>query len=470
MSLTQRQAGLAPYWPYCKAANEIRSVVLNADPAWDTLQWRRRMEVFGRQLGADSDSATLAKGPKLEVDAICQPGELTDRGRETTLALGQRLRDLYVNKLKFLDATLSPESTASVYLRATPIQRALESTQQAFTGLYPRSQRTPGLPTPVIVQRAMQDETLFPNEGGCKRFGELAKAFADRAAQIWNPSPELAYVNKRIGHWMPPESPVIKVDSHPRLSGIMDTTNATLAHGPNTKLPEEFYDEQVISNVDKICVDEWFAGYTESNEYRKLGIGALVGDVVQNMVKRVQVPAEKANESFKISLSGCHDTTLAAILSSLGAYDLKKDKWPPYTSSIAIELFKHRSSPSSPSPSGTLWPSRDKSWWYTLFSGSPPASDSPTQTTRVPLAEMSRSEQSSLDGYYVRLRYNDRPMTIPACRAEGKHLDGEEGFCTLKAFKEAADSFTPKDWKAECRANIGAPATSAGRVERPPGL
>ena len=309
----------------------------------------------------------------------------------------------------------------------------------------------------------MQDETLFPNESGCKRFGELAKAFADRAAQIWNPSPELVYVNKRIGKWMPAESPVIKVDSHPRLSGIMDTTNATLAHGPSTKLPKEFYDETVISNIDRICVDEWFAGYTESNEYRKLGIGGLVGDVVQNMVKRARTPASEVHGSFKISLSGCHDTTLAALLTSLGAFDLEKDKWPPYTSSIAIELFKHRS---HSSPSGAVWPSQEKTWWYSLFS----RGSSSTSSTRAPLEQMSEADKSSLDGYYVRLRYNDRPMIIPYCRAQGKHLDGQEGFCTLRAFKEAANTFTPNDWKEECRANLGAPAISVSGVERPPGL
>jgi hypothetical protein len=38
-----------------------------------------------------------------------------------------------------------------------------------------------------------------------------------------------------LGDWskyMPEESPKVAVDSHPRLSGIMDTINATDAHGP----------------------------------------------------------------------------------------------------------------------------------------------------------------------------------------------------------------------------------------------
>ncbi|KAL1587871.1 hypothetical protein WHR41_03691 [Cladosporium halotolerans] len=461
-----KNAGLPAYWPYCTAAQQMRSAVMSADGSWDTMQWRRRLETFERQVDASAtDDPTLAKGLKGEFQTVCQSGELTDRGRQTTTALGQRLRGLYVSQLGFLPEVIDSGAASSVYLRSTPIPRALESAQQAFTGLYPQNQRAADFPTPVIVARAFQDETLYPNEGACKRFAELAKAFANRAAEIWNPSPELAYVNKKIGKWMPADSPVAAVDSHPRLSGIMDTINATLAHGAATKLPKEFYDEKLVANVDRVCTEEWFAGYTMSNEYRKLGIGGLVGDVVQNMVKRTQ------NEGFKISLNGCHDTTLAALLASLGAYDVEKDKWPPYTSSIAVELFKSRSSPTTPAataPSGAVWPSKEKTWWYLLFS--PSSTSQSSSSTRKPLAEMSSTEQASLENYYVRLRYNDRPVAIPFCKVTGRHRVGDESFCTLAAFKEAADSFTPADWKKECNSNLGAPAMLGEEVEKPPGL
>jgi acid phosphatase len=447
----------------------MKSTVMSADGSWDTLQWRRRLEVFERQIESSAaDDPTLAKGSRGEIDAVCQPGELTDRGRQTTTALGQRLRELYISKLGLLPEVLDQATASSVYLRSTQIPRAQESTQQAFTGLYPVTERSSDFPPPVIVSRSFQDETLFPNEGGCKRFGELAKAFANRAAEVWNPSPELAYINKQIGKWMPADSPVVKVDSHPRLTGVMDTVNATLAHGSATKLPKEFYDEKLISHMDRICTEEWFAGYTMSNEYRKLGIGGLVGDIVQNMVKRTQA------ESFKISLNGCHDTTLAATLASFGAFDIEKDNWPPYSSSISIELFKSRSSTgtSTPaSPSGTVWPSKEKSWWSTLFSSaSTSTSTPPASSTRKNLAEMSVTERAGLDNHFVRMRYNDRPVTIPFCKPPGNHRAGDESLCTLTAFKEVADSFTPKDWKKECMANLGKPAMPEVGVEKPCGL
>ena len=440
---------------------------MSADGTWDTLHWKRRLEVFERQIeSSNSDDPTLAKGSRGEIDAVCQPGELTDRGRQTTTALGQRLRDLYVSKLGLLPDVIDSATASSIYLRSTPMPRAQESAQQTFTGLYPATKRSADFEPPVMVSRSFADETLFPNEGGCKRFAELAKSFANRAAEIWNPSPELAYINKKIGKWMPADSPIVKVDSHPRLTGVMDTVNATLAHGSATKLPKEFYDEKLISHMDRICTEEWFAGYTMSNEYRKLGIGGLVGDIVQNLVKRTQ------NESFKVSLNGCHDTTLAATLASFGAFDVEKDQWPPYTSSISVELFKSRSATgaSTPtSPSGTVWPSKEKTWWYSLFS-SASSSPSPASSTRKSLAEMSATEKSGLDNHFVRLRYNDRPVTIPFCKLPGNHRAGDESFCTLAAFKEVADSFTPKDWKKECMANLGEPAMPAEGVERPLGL
>ena len=162
---------------------------------WDNLQWRRRLETFG-----DDDGPVVARGPKGEIDGVCNLGELTDKGRETTLALGQRymipeitkaresakcagrssLRHLYVNQLGFMPSLIA--NADMIYLRATPMPRALESVQQSFWGMYPPTARTASFPPPTIITRTSADETLFPNEGSCRRFAQLSSAFAQRAA------------------------------------------------------------------------------------------------------------------------------------------------------------------------------------------------------------------------------------------------------------------------------------------------
>ncbi|KAI9808107.1 MAG: hypothetical protein M1825_004564 [Sarcosagium campestre] len=440
--------------------------------SWDKLEWRRRLETFGQD-----DSPVLAIGPTGQLDAICNLGELTDQGRASTLSLGKRLRHLYVDQLGFMPAVLT--NADIMYLRATPMPRALESVQQSFWGMYPLTGRTAAFPAPTIVTRTPSDETLYPNDGNCRRFSQLSNAFAQRTADRWNKSDELAYLDNLLSKWMPPGQHVA-VDSHPRLSGIMDTINSTLAHGPATRLPSEFYDPKGREIIDRIGVEEWFSGYNESREYRSLGIGALMGDLVSRMVGSVEGNGndglievggedEKPGKgrggetSIKFAMSGCHDTTLAAIMSSLGAF--KGEKWPPYTSHVALELFRAKETPAYrpgyvPEANERRREAQQKGLFDSLFGGLF-RSEKPKEDQAVgrrPLVDLDKDEKAKLDGYYVRVRFNDRPKVIEGCKAAGKHLDGDESFCTLAAFKEIVDKYTPSNWRRACGANLDQPA------------
>jgi len=75
----------------------------------------------------------------------------------------------------------------------------------------------------------------------------------------------MVYLTSLIGKWMPEDSKAVKVDSHPRLSGIMDTINSTLAHGKESRLPKEFYDTKGRQIIDKIGVEEWQAHHQHTS-------------------------------------------------------------------------------------------------------------------------------------------------------------------------------------------------------------
>lgn len=418
------------------------------------------------------------------IRAHSQLGELTDKGRETTLALGQRFRRLYIDQLKYMPSLIS--SSDSIYLRSTPLPRALESVQQAFGGMYPLTARTASFPPPTIVTRTPADETLFPNEGNCRRFNQLSRAFAQRAAEKWNETEEMEYINRLISAWMPRSSPKVAVDSHPRLSGIMDTINASLAHGPATRLPPEFYDPKARKIIENIGVDEWYSGYNENHEYRTLGIGALVGDIVERMTASIEHSGLTVHEvggedgrmgqgrggetTIKFSMSGCHDTTLAGLLSSLGAFG--GESWPPFTSHIALELFRKKNQsrnpegvkPRSATEKQALAAPARPGWFASLVGLSSfiksinrdvlTSGEASEGIGRRPISELSTAEKAKLNGYFVRIRYNDKVMTVPGCKKAGNHLEGDETFCTMAAFKAIADEFTPRNWKRECDANM----------------
>lgn len=260
------------------------------------------------------------------------------------------------------------------------------------------------------------------------------------------------YVNSLISKWMPEGGKRVAVDSHPRLSGIMDTINSTLAHGRQTRLPSTFYDSRGREIMDKITMEEWFSGYQESREFRELGIGSLIGDIVARMVnksgrtlnegplkvKRKVKDTEiggGGEENIKFAMSGCHDSTLAAVLSSLGAFE--GEKWPPYTSHLAIELFREEIDSDQPTQGKVT--QQEPALDGAAYLQSPNLHRSSSQMDKKPLDGIARTnidditsaERQNLNGFYVRVRYNDRPIVIPGCKLPGNHLKGNESFCTL---------------------------------------
>ena len=206
--------------------------------------------------------------------------------------------------------------------------------------------------------------------------------------------------------WMPGGQRVA-IDSSPKLHGIWDTINATLA--TPLRLPTEFYDARVRSIIDRAVTEEEYVGYKESLEYRTLGIGALMGELVGRIVEKCKpntAPGVRTRtgspvsddmndqRGLRIALLACHDSTLAAILASLGALEGEDGSWPSYTASLAVDFFVDKNQ------------------------------RKPTLLEDTPM------DRGCTNGY-VRIRYNDRPITLPGCRTLGRHLDGDESFCTL---------------------------------------
>lgn len=54
----------------------------------------------------------------------------------------------------------------------------------------------------------------------------------------------------------------------------------------------------------------------------------------------------------------------------------------------------------------------------------------------------------------MRIKYNEEPVVIPACKAPGSHLPGSPAFCTMTAFRQMVEAIVPRDWKSECQQNL----------------
>ncbi|QRW23317.1 histidine phosphatase family containing protein [Rhizoctonia solani] len=391
-------ANIPAYWNLCKTARRFKAAVMGDNSSTEEVDIVRLSE----------------RGNGDAQEGECLPGELTDVGRKSTLRVGQELRKLYVERLGLLPDVLDSHDTAyfrQVKLKSmikpylilgsssTNMPRTIESLQQVLHGLYPESKIRQGF-APHVRTRHPNTESLIGNTIGCGRLAELALAFNLAAAKDNNPNLEQfdSKLSKYIG------GNPIRIDGKPRLSGILDTLRAADAHG--FRIPPEFNDPNTVMAMETAVCDEWFRGYKD-NEFRRLAMGRLLAEMSGGMsaiVNRTQTP--------KIRVLACHDTTLAGLCQTL---DVFNNRWPDFTASITFELFSEDTAQSIPSTSS-----------LGLFSRKPATK------------------------HFVRMRYQNRNLVLPACAAAGDHLSGSPEFCTLAAFQEHVQKLTPGDWEKEC--------------------
>jgi acid phosphatase len=84
----------------------------------------------------------------------------------------------------------------------------------------------------------------------------------------------------------------------------------------------------------------------ENETYRRLGVGPLLGDILDRFtnyassntpVSPLSFSPTSSSATQKMALYGTHDSTIAALLATLGVFD---NKWPCFTSNITFELFR----------------------------------------------------------------------------------------------------------------------------------
>ncbi|KAL2312998.1 putative acid phosphatase SPBC4.06 [Schizosaccharomyces pombe] len=411
-------AGIPKDWKLCNNARRFFAQI-KGEKEWSVLGFERKVE-------SPVDTSLAAPTSDNSPSGVCIHGELTDFGRVTTRTLGEYLRERYVKQLKFLPDELN--NNADVYMRATPMVRALESLEHVFSGLYPESKRKMGLP--VIFTRNWSDENLLPNENNCPRLVQLYEEFAERAAKLYDPL-LAGRASEMMSQFMNGQ-PVRVVSSHPRLSGLLDTINAAI--GSHVDFNPNLRDEQWLRDAETAVVEEWFGGYKVSKLMRQLGAGSLLNDLSMRMENFV-VAEKNGSPYHRLALYGAHDVTIAAILASLDAFDYR---WPPFTSHLEMELFEDTSSKSdSQNQSGD-----NKTTDLKLFS------DESTDASNSAIVAASNSARDMFD-WYVRITYNSTPVVMGACRGQG--YKGNDTICPLSIFKDTVRALKPVEYHTMCK-------------------
>ncbi|KAJ2434197.1 hypothetical protein GGF42_009266, partial [Coemansia sp. RSA 2424] len=186
-----------------------------------------------------------------------------------------------------------------------------------------------------------------------------------------------------------------------------------------------------------------------------------LADTVLSAVEDDRGTLTSKQQPPKMSIYSGHDTTIGPLLSILGdgldGSPLLKNStgpmWPPFASSLRIELLKDSASP---------YPTAQPSWAGDLADHSDELSTiPPVESTRPPnvpnslyrwvprqaaTASAIPFNPRATRDYYVRVWYNDRSVQLPACLDPGAHHSklGSTA-CTLDGFFKQIAYFMPSD-------------------------
>lgn len=206
-------------------------------------------------------------------------------------------------------------------------------------------------------------------------------------------------------------------------------------------MPREFQKPEIVQHLEQVVCEEWFSGYRAEDlaqraQYRRLAMGPLLYDLADRLSSAA---ALGRSEDLRLGIYATHDTTLAGIMSTLDAFDRR---WPAFTASIGVELWRRPSEVTALSTTNTL-PSRL------------------ARLTSLGSSTLASSERSSqpisnshlYDGHYVRLLYNGRLLLLPAC--DKQELCSLKTFLGLVAGLQKGNETQKLTWEQECALGRG---------------
>ncbi|CAG8464911.1 697_t:CDS:2 [Acaulospora morrowiae] len=387
-------------WNLCHAA---QACILLPQQGIDELhfEFSSNLPPLSASLTGLAESSRIQKVISLPGD--CSESQLTDIGRTSMSQLGAHLRDLYVNRLKFLDAKISDENDESIYLRSTYFNRTFESLHQLFIGgLYPSKYRENSFSLKIHT-RDPYSENLYANHK-CKRFFELLSEFQKTASS--RHESKLKSLNEKLK----PIVNEVSFSSNP-------SCNELLAKSNGIPLPKEFTAD-VIDDLNAVSTGRSFGGFDEIPELRRLGIGPLLFELQDQILSKIGNSKESA-DNLKLAIYSTHDVTIAPLLAALDAYENRR--WPPFASHIIIELFQQKSSSSQAK-----------------------IDDKDRVKNRKTVDIENQGE------YFVRVKYNNKILELSGCQKNGTHHTNDKSLCTLKAFLEILNEQIPVDFEKEC--------------------
>lgn len=348
----------------------------------------------------------------------CSNGQLTARGFEQQVSLGESLRQLYVHEHELLPKKLH---AADVYVRSTDVPRTRESALGMLRGLYPPGARPRGeaLRTwrkPLVIEDMVANALKCPRYEERKQEVLASDAFQERQANTLPLRRQL----ERVLHTQGEASFAADFDSY------VDNLMTRSCH--SKPLPCSRGDGECLTLDDaRAVLDEgnWQYQFVYADEeLNQLTSGHFLWDLTAAMAAMVAADRGAAGQEtpYKLGVFGGHDTTVAPLI-GLIAGGIPDGDWPPYATNVVLELW------------------------------SPPEPDDESEGDR----------QEPV----VRVLYNGVPTTVKGCAAVGVDDASVYQWCPFSQWQAIMGEYDPRKMTERCTARREPAAVHrAGAAER----
>eukprot|EP01112_Ceratiomyxa_fruticulosa_P000149 TRINITY_DN1016_c0_g1_i1.p1 TRINITY_DN1016_c0_g1~~TRINITY_DN1016_c0_g1_i1.p1 ORF type:complete len:424 (+),score=67.74 TRINITY_DN1016_c0_g1_i1:307-1578(+) len=259
--------------------------------------------------------------PNREVIAgDCALGQLTNKGYDQHVALGQQLRKLYVDTYKFLSPNFDP---TEIWLRSTDVPRTIQSAQASIIGMYPNLSSNVSTILPVIDINTMDSDTedMVANPYTCPAVVPLAAAIEKQAAFV--------QFQQKFQPLQNALQTLLMGSSQPALSwsNILDGLSALQCN--DYPFPQNVTQDMANSSYEAA---NWEYYYSLQNTTL---VSLTIGTFYSELLSRMENVISGLKEPKYLLYSG-HDSTIAPFLAGMGLYN---GTWPPYASHVEVELW-----------------------------------------------------------------------------------------------------------------------------------
>eukprot|EP00794_Sanderia_malayensis_P012890 gene12890-14216_t len=254
-------------------------------------------------------------------------GRLTQRGMRMEYELGKFFRKRYVEDTKLVNSFYLHKE---VYCRSSDQERCLMSAESQLAALYPPkgwqvwNKNISWQPVPVHTVPGNKDQVLRPWDANCPRLKTLIE-MKRKSPEYVKISQEkkalLDYVSKNSGLTV----------TVANLWKVSDALYVEKCH--NLKLPD-WVTNDTWNELEYMSSWTWKNLFTGNDEFSRLSGGSLI----KWITTRMDAIRKKTSGTFKLNIYSAHDTTIAALLGSLGIFN---QPTIPYASSPIIELYEN---------------------------------------------------------------------------------------------------------------------------------